>query len=435
MRIGYYRDTYVRTDDGWRLKTRAMTFIRRSGDHDSAAPTRSAGPRLHERLSGHSDDSGVPVAAGGLARRERPDATARRPLAGRAPSRNSPGCCARCTTPAGCGTAGRSKPAGSAARRCLRAIVGEEVVGRGLAEPGPYSMVEVLTPTMIDYARPRTRRARWCRGFCRAAKHGVRASQSPGSGSDLASLSTRADPARRRLDRQRAEGLDELRAVLGPLRPAHPHRRRGPPPTTKPSPRSSSTWTRRASQSGRCARCTGSTSSARCTSTTCVIPGDRMLGKPGDGWQLAMDLLPYERSTCFWQRIAYLYSRFDRLIAEAVDEVDPTPTSIGRGVPGAAHAALPSRSHQHRLADGTRLGPETSIDKVLLATAEQTAVRHRARSAARRDRTRRHTVAHRIPLLARGDDLRRHRRNSAQHHRAPAARSREGVIVDAVAFG
>jgi hypothetical protein len=35
MRIGYYRDTYVRTADGWRLKTRAMTFIRRSGAHDS----------------------------------------------------------------------------------------------------------------------------------------------------------------------------------------------------------------------------------------------------------------------------------------------------------------------------------------------------------------------------------------------------------------
>jgi hypothetical protein len=35
MRIGYYKDTYVRTVDGWRLKTRAMTFIRRNGDHDS----------------------------------------------------------------------------------------------------------------------------------------------------------------------------------------------------------------------------------------------------------------------------------------------------------------------------------------------------------------------------------------------------------------
>lgn len=35
MRIGYYNDTYLRTEEGWRLKTRAMTFIRRSGEHDS----------------------------------------------------------------------------------------------------------------------------------------------------------------------------------------------------------------------------------------------------------------------------------------------------------------------------------------------------------------------------------------------------------------
>ncbi|MBF4998253.1 nuclear transport factor 2 family protein [Nocardia sp. BSTN01] len=38
MRIGYYSDTYVRTEEGWRIKTRAMTFIRRSGDHDSGIP-------------------------------------------------------------------------------------------------------------------------------------------------------------------------------------------------------------------------------------------------------------------------------------------------------------------------------------------------------------------------------------------------------------
>jgi len=38
MRIGYYRDTYSRTPDGWRLKTRAMTFIRRSGVHDAGRP-------------------------------------------------------------------------------------------------------------------------------------------------------------------------------------------------------------------------------------------------------------------------------------------------------------------------------------------------------------------------------------------------------------
>ena len=38
MRIGYYKDTYVRTAEGWRLRTRAMTFIRRSGAHDSGRP-------------------------------------------------------------------------------------------------------------------------------------------------------------------------------------------------------------------------------------------------------------------------------------------------------------------------------------------------------------------------------------------------------------
>jgi hypothetical protein len=38
MRIGYYNDTYQRTADGWRLRTRAMTFMRRSGAHDSGRP-------------------------------------------------------------------------------------------------------------------------------------------------------------------------------------------------------------------------------------------------------------------------------------------------------------------------------------------------------------------------------------------------------------
>jgi hypothetical protein len=38
LRIGYYNDTYQRTAEGWRLRTRAMTFIRRSGVHDSGRP-------------------------------------------------------------------------------------------------------------------------------------------------------------------------------------------------------------------------------------------------------------------------------------------------------------------------------------------------------------------------------------------------------------
>ncbi len=35
LRIGYYTDTYRRTAGGWRLETRAMTFLRKSGARDS----------------------------------------------------------------------------------------------------------------------------------------------------------------------------------------------------------------------------------------------------------------------------------------------------------------------------------------------------------------------------------------------------------------
>jgi hypothetical protein len=38
MRIGWYSDTYVRTAKGWRLRTRAMTFLRRSGSRDAGKP-------------------------------------------------------------------------------------------------------------------------------------------------------------------------------------------------------------------------------------------------------------------------------------------------------------------------------------------------------------------------------------------------------------
>jgi hypothetical protein len=43
MRIGWYTDTFRRTEQGWRLHTRSMTFLRRSGARDSGKahdPTR-----------------------------------------------------------------------------------------------------------------------------------------------------------------------------------------------------------------------------------------------------------------------------------------------------------------------------------------------------------------------------------------------------------
>ncbi|MGF7233877.1 MAG: acyl-CoA dehydrogenase family protein [Frankia sp.] len=244
----------------------------------------------------------------------------------------------------------------------LRAVLGEEVATRDLAEPGIYSMVEVLAPTMISYARPElaaemvplllSGREQWCQGF-----------SEPGSGSDLASLTTKAV--------QRGDGW----VVTG-----------------------QKVWTSLAQYSQRCVLLTrtapghggitaffldmdtpgitvrplrtmhGVEEFAEVFFDDVVIPADRMLGQPGDGWRLAMDLLPHERSTCFWHRIAYLFSRFDGLLEQTTEPDDDAL--------GAAYLALHTvrcRSHatQQRLAAGIGLGPETSVDKVLLATAEQ----------------------------------------------------------------
>ncbi|GFG94406.1 acyl-CoA dehydrogenase family protein [Mycobacterium timonense] len=247
----------------------------------------------------------------------------------------------------------------------LRAVVGEEVVGRRLAEPGPYSMLEVLAPTMIDYAPPElaaemvprllSGEEQWCQGF-----------SEPGSGSDLASLTTRATQqgdnwivngqkvwtsfaqfsSRCVLLTRTAPGHDGITAffvdldtpgiTIRPLRTMH-----------------------------------GVDEFCEVYYDDVVIPASRMLGKPGDGWKLAMDLLPYERSSCFWQRIAYLYSRFDALIAEA-SEIGASDESALGGAYLALHTLrCRSRGTQHRMRDGARLGPDTSIDKVLLAAAEQ----------------------------------------------------------------
>jgi alkylation response protein AidB-like acyl-CoA dehydrogenase len=102
-----------------------------------------------------------------------------------------------------------------------------------------------------------------------------------------------------------------------------------------------------------------------------VVPANRILGEPNGGWAVAMSILPYERSSCFWQRIAYLYRRLERLVEVAPDD-EPTAEVVGDAYLQLHALRARSRATQHRLAATGVLGAETSIDKVLVATAEQT---------------------------------------------------------------
>jgi alkylation response protein AidB-like acyl-CoA dehydrogenase len=252
----------------------------------------------------------------------------------------------------------------------LRAVLGEEIAARDLVDTGFYALIEVLTPTMIDYAPPElaaemvprllSGEEHWCQGF-----------SEPGSGSDLASLSTRAVPSQ--------DG--ESWVING-----------------------QKVWTSMAQHSQRCVLLTrtapghagitaffvdmpalGDNAAPGITTRPLrtmdgadefcevffddvVVPSSRMLGVPGDGWKIASGILPYERSTCFWYRTAYLFNRLDRLVEETSE---PDEDALGSAYLSLVTSRCRSRETVRRLNEGGTLGPETSVDKILLQSAEQ----------------------------------------------------------------
>ena len=254
----------------------------------------------------------------------------------------------------------------------LRTELGAALATRGLADPGLFSLIEVLAPTLIDFAAPElaaemvprllSGEEMWCQGF-----------SEPGTGSDLAGLECRATP----------DGDPDHAAVW--------------------IVNGQKVWTSLAQYSSRCVLLTrtGTTESRHRGITAffvdmdtpgitvapiemlngerefaevffddVAVPAERIIGQLHGGWSVAMSILPYERSSCFWQRIAYLYERLQRLVCAAPID-DRTADVVGDAFMQLHMARARSRATQHRLDDGAVLAAETSIDKVLVASAEQ----------------------------------------------------------------
>ena len=254
----------------------------------------------------------------------------------------------------------------------FRTELGAALAARDLADPGLFSLIEVLAPTLIDYARPElaaevvprllSGAEMWCQGF-----------SEPETGSDLAALRCRAEP-----DGDRATATQWI--VNG-----------------------QKVWTSLAQYSDRCVLLTrtgpvdarhraitaffvdmdtpgitvrpieminGVREFAEVFFDDVVVPADRVLGAVDGGWAVAMSILPFERSSCFWQRIAFLYRRLEQLV-EVVPDDERSAAVVGDAYLQLHALRARSRLTQHRLAAGETLGAETSIDKVLVAAGEQ----------------------------------------------------------------
>lgn len=248
----------------------------------------------------------------------------------------------------------------------LRAYLSEAITERDLVDPGLYSMPEVLAPSVINFAPdglaaqmvpPLLRGDEvWCQGF-----------SEPETGSNLAALSCRSvrDGEGWRVNGQKLwTSLSQFakRCILltrsGTAESAH----RGltalfvdmdtPGITVRPIETMD-----------------GEKEFAEVFFDDVFVPVERTLGREGDGWAFAMDLLPYERSTALWQRAAWLHRRLGDLVRAAPPGIDTV--ELGEVITLVSAFRARSRATQHRMASGQALGPETSIDKVLLASAEQ----------------------------------------------------------------
>ncbi|MBO9524119.1 MAG: acyl-CoA dehydrogenase family protein [Nocardioidaceae bacterium] len=105
------------------------------------------------------------------------------------------------------------------------------------------------------------------------------------------------------------------------------------------------------------------------------VPHDNLLGRPGDGWQVAMEVINHERGAV---DTGYL-PKFDRYLTELAAAVKEQQTPVDRATLRALGEAAASlevlRMHCLRTlsdrASGVLSGPESSVDKLLMTAVEQ----------------------------------------------------------------
>jgi hypothetical protein len=108
------------------------------------------------------------------------------------------------------------------------------------------------------------------------------------------------------------------------------------------------------------------------------LPGDRLIGQLGQGWAIAMYMLQWERGAWGWLQQGRFHNRLQRTL-ESGRANQNAARDLGHAYAATAALRLRTRATVERLAHEETLGPEVSIDKLLLVDAELAtwdAIRH-----------------------------------------------------------
>jgi alkylation response protein AidB-like acyl-CoA dehydrogenase len=246
----------------------------------------------------------------------------------------------------------------------LRGVIVEELAAAGHPPPFSFTAMEVLAPAVVDHAAaelsaemiPRLLRGDdfWCQGF-----------SEPGAGSDLGAVSTRAvdDGDSWRVTGQKlwtswASYSNRCLLIVrtGPQEAAHRALTAlfvdmdSPGLTVRPY-----------------VSMTGDAEFAELFFDDVVVPKSRTLGEVNGGWNVAMSILGYERGAAAWQRQAWMMARLNDLLAVT----EPPARAVGETYEMIHALRLSSRRTMRVLGSGAPAGPQASIDKLMLSTAEQ----------------------------------------------------------------
>jgi acyl-CoA dehydrogenase len=101
-----------------------------------------------------------------------------------------------------------------------------------------------------------------------------------------------------------------------------------------------------------------------------AVPESALIGELDGGWGFAMRMLQYERGMFAWMRQAWLHLRIEELASRG--DLDARKRQeLGHAFLTVSALRVKSRRTVGQLAAGLTPGPDTSIDKLLLADAEQ----------------------------------------------------------------